>query len=376
MLILPGTRNDTRRHSNSPRHLAPRQELDTISGENTMNNLHTPESWNKAREIASIAQLTPNAFSTCVRYIAKDVVENKTTLSKVTHYCLRTAVRSASARTALYYAALTFKPDQLDPKKEFSADYLSTIFSPHDLAHLIALYFIFRRVKRGCGEQGLGALQDLIFKYGEIGGLVGAAIPNIGIGTGIIVGTMRFLGQAMFIGIDPQGSEKYQKFLQKENRLFDLAGEIAIWGCSHLQVAAMMMQLIGLGIDAANSFVEAFTPSIKGEDELPTEVFRRKITWTWIEAFVNTGLPPDIAHRGEYYPRAQDLEKATHKIKSLLERGSEYRWMIRGKEDASKEATPGLFVTSEAKSGQFRVEDSVVDEIEQLSDEELKVEEE
>ena len=339
-----------------------------------MADLYSVESWNEARKIASLAELTPNAFSTCVRFLRRDVEENQGTISKLSRYCLRTIVKSLGARVALYYAALTFKPEKIRANAEFNSDVVLSIFSADELAHLIALHFIFRRVQRGCNPEGFDPLQERILTCGEVGGHIGIAMPAIGLGPGFLYGAMRFIAIAMFLGIDSNGFSKYKRQLRTERKSFDLSAETAFWGCNHLQVAAMMLQLIGLGVDQANTFIAAFESSAISEQPISTEAYRGKITWTWIESLLSTGLPPDITHQGQFYPRAEALSALVNRAQGVRDRGSAYQWIAKRKEDATPEATPALF--SAPKSGAYKADDLFAEELRSLSEDELKIDEE
>ena len=57
----------------------------------------------------------------------------------------------------------------------------------------------------------------------------------------------------------------------------------------------------------------------------------------------NTGVAPDLRHRGEYYPLKEVLDRLVSQVEKVRSNGSLFRWLDKNKEDVSPEKTPQLF---------------------------------
>jgi hypothetical protein len=70
----------------------------------------------------------------------------------------------------------------------------------------------------------------------QLGGIVGAAMPKIGIGNGILAGTLHQLAILMISGKCPAEVAEYHKHLAQQKIRMDLELETKLFGCTSLQV--------------------------------------------------------------------------------------------------------------------------------------------
>ena len=319
--------------------------------------------WEEGRHIASLLTLTPNAFTTCIRFLRKDARENKGAPSAVTKYCLGVLLRNATVKSAIYHAALTYKPEMLAMYSVLDKQAFFEIFSASEYASLLGMLLLYRRVQKGCPPESFKPMADVLNSFTDIGGHLGIAIPEIGFANGVIIGAIRHLAAAMFLGIDEKNFKKMRRSLKIEDRLFDPDTEIKLWKSSYIHIASNMIQLLGLGVDLASSLAQGLFPTIKEETEMSKEVFRVRITVEWLESLYKTGAPPNIVHKGEYYPRAQALKVLTERVDEVRAGGSKYSWLSKTKADISPDTTPMLFPKTLTNSLEENPRKTLTDEI-------------
>lgn len=332
-----------------------------------------PGAWEEAKRISSLIGLAPNMIATCLRFLRRDVEERNGELSPVSRYCLASLLKSGNLRAALYYAALAYRPDRVTALRDFTWSSYFSLFSADELSYLIGILFTFRRVKRGCSPQEFSEFATTLHALADIGALVGDAIPRIGLGYGLLIGTMRHLGCAMLLGVDGKNFVKYQRALHLDGRMFDPELEMRFWRCTHAHVGSYIIQLLGLGVAEASTFVQAVLPSPRTESEPTPEVYRARITLTWIESFFHTGKAPEIVHRGEFYPRAVDLDRITSTIHHMRKEVGQSLWLTKNKIDLPPEVVARLETTDFAAEPRPAPQDLSAEEaaqIEQLAEEE------
>jgi hypothetical protein len=68
---------------------------------------------------------------------------------------------------------------------------------------------------------------------------------------------------------------------------------------------------------------------------LPTdESYKFYISMVWIEALLKTGNPPEITHKGGFYPMKDDMEELVAAVAEIRDAGSKYNWLEKVKEEA------------------------------------------
>lgn len=299
----------------------------------SQSDLNATTAWEEGKRIASLIGLAPNTIATCIRALRKDVVENAGHLSPVSDYCVSILLRGQNIRAALYFAAKRYRPERVPPFPTLPPRSFLEIFSLDELSYLIGILFAFRRIKAGCSAEPFLAYSRQLHLLADIGALVGSAIPKIGLGRGLLMGSLRHLACAMFLGIDEKGFAKHRRVVRIENTLFNSEAEFATWGTTHAHIGSYVVQLLGLGVEEASVFSRAVVPALDPASVGTPDLYTARIALTWIEAFYSTGLPPSIIHRGEYYPLAQELEKIQRDIREISPPGTPSQWLTKNRSD-------------------------------------------
>lgn len=310
-----------------------------------MDRPNSDEPWEQAKQIASLLGDVPSPFATAIRFLRIDAERWDNEIGKLSQFCMRRLVNSMTCRSALYYCARTFRPEKLASLEQLGPEALLKIFNAGELSTILAMIYLYHRVKRGCNKKNWELIAQPLMVHCELGGHIGEAIPNIGLSIGLLSGAMRFFGSSMFLGIDEKQYLKYRRDNKIKRIAYDLDQEFTLWGCNHIQVGSLMLQALGLGVPFAQAIAvgleQGYPDPASQLNHLPMAV---GVTSTWIDSFLKTGKVPDIIHRGEFYPRENDLAKLEAAVKAILANGSQHQWLMRGKSDISAESVPFLFI--------------------------------
>lgn len=302
----------------------------------------TAESWEEARAIAALIGEVPNSFSTCIRFLRTDYEQNGGVLSRGTRFYLSRLLKSASVSAPLYFAAMTYRPEQFQSQGADTSAIMS-VFTPDELATLLSVVYLFRTIKKGCDPDEWRFIEEAIIPQTDICGIMGDVIPAIGLSNATLVGAIRLLSQALFLGVKKKEFTNYRRALKKSGALADYAEEIKTWGCTHAQVASILVQPVGLGRTLSEQLSLGLLPISQGNE--PKESVGMRVVSQWLEAILTTGKEPQIAHRVEYYPHAKDIENFLVRANSIRQVGSRYKWLTQGKESLTPETTPTMFRT-------------------------------
>ena len=335
-----------------------------------MSDINSASSWEVGRTVATTQlDLQRNALTTCVRVLHSDFVKGDQEFSIASKYLLTTLIRGRSVQAPLYYAAATFAPKKAAEIGKMTVKSIGKIFSPGEISVILALSFIFRRIQKWSALEAFQLLGQTMHIFTDLGGLVGSALAPVGLRRGLLVGGIRHLALAAFLGYDEKSFLKYRRAVRLEEKFFDLETEYQLWGTTHLHVASHLIQILGLGLDDARVIVEAFLPEAAANTALQYDL---QITETWIESLYRTGKPPEIVHQGSYYPKASEVAALSETSSELRSMGSTFQFITRKREDVSPEKTPALYLaSSDTSSGDEDSSTMPKELLNELSPEEL-----
>ena len=300
-----------------------------------MANESETQGWEEAREIAANFGAIPSLFSACIRGLMTDSKEGSG-MSRGTRHSLKVLMLGGNFRAAIYHAGLTFRPDQTDEKAFKTPEGVTKAFKLDELAYLTALLFSYRRMQKLCATKHSDRWPDIsraVILESEVGGHLGLAIPKIGFGWGILIGSIRNLAMGLLLVSKPKEFHKYRIDQKVKKSEFDLSYEREVWGCTHLQVASIILQTLGMGVNLAQAMELGFDAALS--NSLATDVYRVRITREWISALLKTGKAPEMTHRGDFYPLRPELDKLTAAAQEIVSSGSAYEWLEKGKADAA-----------------------------------------
>jgi len=338
---------------------------------------YSPESWEEARRIAARIGAVPSAFTSCVHFLRKDCESSSGMLSAGSKFALGRLLKSEFFRGPLYYGAETFFSEELEQCDRLDADTFADLFGADGLAITVSLLYLYRRLQKDCDPTEWELLSQHVMIESELGAHIGKAIPNIGFPLALLVGGMRHLSNAIFLAADKKNFVAYRRARNKNPNRFDMDYEYKTWGCNHAQVAAILLQAVGLGVNLVDALLGGLNPVELPFDQIEPGALKVKLTTLWIQSLRETCSQPDMTHIGKYYPLKQDLEALVQKAEAVKASGSKYKWLTRGKEDVSPEKTPKLYHPSMRVKATEIVQPSEVDqevaELDKELNEELEV---
>ncbi len=312
--------------------------------------LNSPESWEVARLLASQMGNFPSSFTSVIRALRSNEEQNKPSktkeLSRATQYMVSRLLKSDSMKAPVYFAALTYYPEQIATLQHVTYKELLPLFSPGEYAAIISLVYLTRVAKKLCPHDEWEHIAKNLYEFTDLGGHVGIAIPAVGMADGILLGALRTISFPLMQKRNPKAFKEYRRTLKQESKYFDLEKEHAQWGCTHLQIASIVLQTIGLGVQTADALARGLTASALSELEDKAAI-KFKVAELWCNSLIATGKEPNMGHKAEYYPTKAALDQLIDKSEPISSSGSPWQWLGRGKDDVSPETTPQLFAPSE-----------------------------
>jgi hypothetical protein len=299
-------------------------------------------SWLQAQAYASQIGRMPNFFSAAVRLLVADHQKNERALRPVTKYLVSQALRGKKILSMLYYATLQLKPKELEGRKNIRLGELINLYEPYDIAVLYGIYLIYRRALKALDldhariRKILPHLQEEV----QLGGIIGAAIPRIGIGNGVLAGTLHQLAILMISGKCPTAVAEYHQQLHKQHKRIDLQNEVERFGCTSLQVGAVLLTKIGFPRSFIETYLGALDPEL-GMGDTTGMLHQIRYGKLWINGLVEKKDQPTDVIPGDYYPLLEAnnwmLDEAAN-----IEMGNT-AWIERDGTDISEELTPLLY---------------------------------
>lgn len=301
------------------------------------------DSWGKAQLIASLVGTMPPFFTSCARYLVNEAAKTSGLPSDGTRYVVSQLWRSPTLRATFAYTVKEFFPERLNALGKLTDRELTSFLEVDDLAALLCLRYLFKRIQKGCEpdlhpELALRLHRDLLF-----GGLLGQAIPGFGVTRGIILAGFQNLGFQMLLGVDLDGFRTYRRTLRTREVPYDFTLEMDTWGCTHVQIASLLIQQVGLGVNVANSLQCGLHASYSGFDELDSDSRAFLIGKIWIESLAQTADQPPIVHRTEYYPNSTEFERVVLAARALQAGKTPLPLLQLSAEDVTPERAPFLY---------------------------------
>jgi hypothetical protein len=327
----------------------------------------SPESWSVALNYSGLLGIVPGSFSSVIRSLISDQNKNNGSLSIGTRFMIERLIKSRSLKAALYFGALTFQSDKIANEKYLGEKQLVNLYTPAELAVIVGIYYLFRRTRKLCDPSQFTMITNRFQERADFGGLVGYAIPKISPAVGIITGTMPILGLAPFLFYDRRGFIDYAMHLKREELEFDAKYELKRWSCTSIQIAAVMLQALGLGVPTAMAFAVGLMTDSKKLLNETTDAINYATALNWIRSIELTSNEPDIVHKAEFYPTKQALVTLKEASQTLKENGSQYCWLLRGAYDITPKSTPKLFRAEDINEPGLAQLEDVADEIKQAS---------
>jgi hypothetical protein len=299
------------------------------------------ERWKNAKKFADGFKQPITMFATAIRAIKSaelhqggDTPTVRKVVVQTTQFVLDV---SPSLKALFYFAAEDLHPEHIADYEELDSRTLLKLFKPSEVAAILAISFVYRNVRRMCPESEWKKIAAKLYTYMHVSTLVGETINHVGPGNGMLMGGLRHLSMAMFAARDLKGFQEYARRLKTNASLFDLDFEEERWGCNHLEIAAIISQMLGFGVQASTGLSLAYL--IEGNnlpEDLEELVFCWRACMDWTTSFIETGEPPENKGEGDamYLPENELKNLKKHVAEALDE---PFMWLERTKGDLTPE---------------------------------------
>lgn len=301
--------------------------------------------WEEARKLLEALGRVPPSFTTPVRMLLLDQRE-RMSLSPASQFLTTRLLKSPTVKAMFYYLTLALHGDKVSNSAYLSSSDLVRLYEPSAVAAVIAMIYIYKKVSTKGKLANTVKWQQLTTTVAEdieLAGHLGKAVPALGIKTCILAGGLRQIIQGAFIMADADLYNRYKNHLNSKGVEFDRVFEEELFGCTHIELAGNALQMLGFGIEAAFNFMYAFGEQTQKDPEVNQEAYEYCIADEWIDALKVNGAQPDRTHLGQYYPTEKDMHKLLYETNEIREKGSEYSWLTRTKDDINPSATPQLY---------------------------------
>jgi hypothetical protein len=291
-------------------------------------DFNSAESWANAQRYLTLLGPIPSSINSAVKNLWKDhcasIVNGDTKISFGTYSSLRMIDKSSVLKMPLYFAAQSLYAERFNDINEDDATKATVqILGPGLYAALLSLVYMHRRFNKVCDQIEWQGLSKEYVLNSEIGFLLGQAAPSINEAVGALAGGVRTAAIALFLRHDPTSYKKYREDIS----YYDLTAEHQRWGCDHCQIAALILKVIGFGVDPFK-LASAMRKDTNIATQEPCKAFKKTVLIIDAikrkENIVGLSLPEDVADISSN--EKQNIAKA---ITNLLQKGSNFNWMLR-----------------------------------------------
>jgi|GEM_PF-1157399 len=309
------------------------------------------EAWNKALERVGVIDYVPSSFTVCLRRLIGEPPGQegaKNVLDEETEFLLNRFLRSPSIMAHVYFFTLTFHPDFVANHSSISARDFIKLYGAAEWAAVLALVFLTRTLKRKCAEQEWQELSKTLQEGVDIGGILGRRVAALGLGSGLLVPGVRYLALSLYEASDREKLKDYRFRLTKEKHGFDLALEQELWGCTHVQIAALLLLLMGFPSWYVRRFETALSapPAAK----LSPDINRLRILAYWSYALQMGLNPPTIAGEDDFITSDVELDQIVLETKEVVQKGSKHSWLLKTSNDLNPAQAAQVEGFEEAKA--------------------------
>lgn len=304
---------------------------------------YTPESWEYAKAFVGSLGKLPSTFTAVIRLLLNDHDKNPNQLSEYGTFFVGRLLKSASVRAIYFHGLKDIRPHVLgDEATPFPPAAFAKSFNGYEHAVLLGLIYTFRLSRKFCDPGVLALIVPRLGRSISMGWYVGDAIPAIGAGHGVLTSSFRVLGLIPFIKHEPHRFQEYWHHLHSNQISLDVDYEFRSWKCNSLQIAVLLAQQLGFGLDRAVQLMKALTTN---SPLLPQDEFEKafRVSDVWFKTLLEGRSTPTVPLPPKYYPTKVALDRMILRYDRLL-RDSSPHWILSTKLDLTPEKTRQLFI--------------------------------
>lgn len=284
----------------------------------------------KAEELAKPIIGAPSAFSEVIRSLLLDYGKGNFKYSPNSRFLATRLIKAPRVHVPLFFACREFL--DLGDIDALEVEEILQLNKPFTLAALLVNLYMFRKAKRACPEDEWPFIYEMFLEQMEVGGYFGQAIPDVGLGFGLLVGGLRPLSMVAFALADEKAFKKYRRSLKGKPYLYDREQEIQIFGTSHVDICSVFLQKLGFGAYMTKAFLEALQDAVLNEDEISGDFARFSASYTWIDSLVLTSSIPSFEEDDPDKDEAA-ISRLLSQVNNLKNEGKESTWTDKNPDD-------------------------------------------
>lgn len=304
------------------------------------------EQWERAAQyLVQFGALSSNVAATIrTLRVANAATAARGVFDSTSHFELVRFLRAPAFKVPIYFLAKTRFDDELNQKEYIGAPDLMGLFTAHELASIIGLVFMYRRLQsriRGRDAEEWARAAKVIEEQIAIGMLLGETIKQIGIANAMLISGMRAIAATIFALKNQKLFKEYRRDLKIKDRIFDTADECKRWDCSSIDLAARLLVTAGYG----RPFAEAYHIGMSSEPsgKLTDAAIQARIIGLWSEALHLGASPPTIQGEEKFQAPPDELDRLYERCTDIRQAGIQHPWLAQSKKEVSKESHPQLF---------------------------------
>ena len=307
----------------------------------------------RAAELVRPIGFVTGPFAACLRHLhnkpadGKAALVNDKGLDASARWLVERFAGAASIRVCFYYLSLTYHAAAVSAKSELSIRDLVSLYSPRDLASVLSLAYLFRSIKTQCPGAEWEPLAKAVQEASDIGGAISQNVHGLELADGILVPAIRYLALGLFLHADSRRAAEYISQVVGSRKGFDCSLEMALWGCTHIQVAAVLLERLGYSRTYISDFKTAL--SATPEASVTYAVNRLRMIAIMANAMYLGLEQPPVTGEEDFEMSDQSLAALKGRVESVVQNGSPQGWLLKGKDDQAVGRVLGLYKPREEK---------------------------
>ncbi len=254
---------------------------------------------------------------------------------------LRHLYRSPNYRAYLYSAACALHPGEIEEGTAPDGETLLRCLRPQELAAFTAVLYLYRKLEKLMEERAWAKLSGEVRAQVEVGVRLGSLLPEIGTARAITVGAIRYLTLGLFSLRDIRNYREYLRIIKGSNLLWERDEELRLFGCTHLQIASIILQEFGFGLNAAEAIGIGLEP-LRSRRPLEDEGLKWLAAGRWIESLLVAEKRPRELTDPRFVPTEENYKNLQSEVEEIVTEGKGAEWLQMRAENVEPEIVKKL----------------------------------
>jgi hypothetical protein len=196
-------------------------------------------------------------FAEATRMLVGSYMRGETSASSAGQNHLLRLIKNDTLKATYYYFSKQFRPELLKEKSQITERDFIQAYTTIDHAAVLTFCYLFKNLSKKIEKEEWEYVQVPLYEALAIGGAVGQAIKQIGLGIGLLIRGVRYLSFAPFMRENRKAFKEYRHHLKANDIPFDTAFEEKMWQCSSIQIGGLLLERMGFPRTVTLQFVAA-----------------------------------------------------------------------------------------------------------------------